>query len=91
MSSYLDKLAHVQFVIICQFSVAQMCTCKDMLAQYLGAPYLDNVMSHNELTRLNISFFLLTVFYVDKVFKVNLIICFSGLKGKKMYIGTFLD
>ena len=29
-----------------------MCTRVDTLAQYLGAPYLDDVMSHNELTTL---------------------------------------
>ena len=50
MSSYADKLAHVLVVINCQYSVARMCTREDMLAQYLGAPYLDDVMSHNELT-----------------------------------------
>ena len=50
MSIYSDKLAHVQVVINCRYYVAQICTCEDTLAQYLSAPYLDNVMSHNELT-----------------------------------------
>ena len=29
-SFYSDKLAHVQVVINCQYSVAQMCTCEDI-------------------------------------------------------------
>ena len=45
-----DKLAHVQVVINCPFSVAQMCTREDMLAHNLGAPYFDDVMSCNSLT-----------------------------------------
>ena len=35
MSIYLDKLAHIQVVIDCQYSVAQMCTSEDTLAHYL--------------------------------------------------------
>ena len=50
MSSYSDKFAHLQVVISCRYSVAQMCTREVKLAQYLGVPYLDDVMSHNELT-----------------------------------------
>ena len=46
---YLDKLAHIQVVINCQYSVAQMCTHKDTLAHYLGAPFIDDVMRHNML------------------------------------------
>ena len=50
MSIYSDKLAH------CQYSVVQLFTCEDKLAQYLGAPYLDD-MSHNELiTEMNNKF-----------------------------------
>ena len=49
MSIYSDKLAHVQVVINCRYSVAQMWTWEDMLAWYLGAPSLDAVMSHNGL------------------------------------------
>ena len=45
MSIYLDKLAHIHVVINCLYSVAQMCTREDTLAQYLGALYLDEVMS----------------------------------------------
>ena len=52
MSIYSDKLAHLQVVINSWYSVAQMCTREDMLTQYLGVPYLYDVMSHNELTTL---------------------------------------
>ena len=45
MSIYSDKLAHVQGVIKCQDSVAQMCTREDTLAHNLGAPHLDDIMS----------------------------------------------
>ena len=47
---YSDKLAHIQAVINCQYSVAQMCTCEDTLAHNLGALYIDDVMSYNLLT-----------------------------------------
>ena len=49
MSIYWDKLAHVQVVINCQYSVAQMCTYEDTLARYLGALSIDDVMRHNTL------------------------------------------
>ena len=49
MSIYSDKLAHVQVVIICRYSIAQMCTHEDLLAHYLGVLSLDDVMSHNTL------------------------------------------
>ena len=42
---YSDKLAHVQVVFNCQYSVAQMCTCENGLANILGAPSIDDVMS----------------------------------------------
>ena len=45
MSIYSDELAHVQVVINCWDSIAQMCTREDMLAHNLGTPYLDDVMS----------------------------------------------
>ena len=45
MSNYLDKLAYVEVVINGQNSIAQMHTREDMLA-YLGALYLDDIMSH---------------------------------------------
>ena len=47
---YSDKLAHVQVVVNCQYSITQMCTCEDMLAHNLGAPYCDDIMSYNSLT-----------------------------------------
>ena len=50
MSIYLDKLAHVQVGINCQYSIAQMCTREDTLAHNLGALYFDDVMSYNLLT-----------------------------------------
>ena len=50
MNIYSDKLAHIQVIINCQYSIAQMCTRKDTLAWCLGAPSMDDVMSHNELT-----------------------------------------
>ena len=36
MSIYSDKLAHVEVVIKWRYSVAQMCTRKDMLAHTFG-------------------------------------------------------
>ena len=32
-----------------------MCTPNDMLAHYIGAPYLDDIMSQNELTTYNLN------------------------------------
>ena len=51
---YLDKLEHVQVIINCWYSVAQMCNPEDTLAHYLGAPFLNDIMSHNELTTITI-------------------------------------
>ena len=50
---YLDKLAHVQVVINCRYSIAQMCTREDMLAHILGAPFIDDVMRYNTLVTIN--------------------------------------
>ena len=44
-----DKLAHIQVVINCRYSVAQMCTREDTLAHYLGPLFIDDVMRHNTL------------------------------------------
>ena len=44
------SIAHVQVDINCRYCIAQMCTSEDMLSHYLGVPYLDDVMSQNELT-----------------------------------------
>ena len=50
MSIYSDKLAHVQVVINCQYSVAHLCTSEAMLTHNLGALHFDDVMSYNLLT-----------------------------------------
>ena len=50
MSIYLDKLANVQVVINCQYSVEQICTREDARAHNSGAPYFEDVMSYNSLT-----------------------------------------
>ena len=50
MSIYSDKLAHVQAIINCQYSIGQMCTREDKLAHNLGMPRIDDVMSYNSLT-----------------------------------------
>ena len=51
MSIYSDKLAHIQVIINCRFSVAQMCTHEDILAHKLGTLSYDEVMSHNKLKK----------------------------------------
>ena len=48
MSIYSDKLAHVQVIINCRYSVAQMCTSEDTLAHILGALFIDD-MRYNTL------------------------------------------
>ena len=50
--TYSDKLAHVQVIINCQYSIAQMCTREDTLAHNLGVPYFDDVISYNSLTTI---------------------------------------
>ena len=45
MNIYSDKLAHLQVVINCLYSVAQMCTCEDTLAYILGTPSIDDVIT----------------------------------------------
>ena len=53
MRIYLDKLAHVQVVINCQYTIAQMCTCEDALAHNSALPYFGDIMSgYNSLTTL---------------------------------------
>ena len=54
MSIYSDKLAHVQVVIICPYSIAPLCTREDAVAHNLGAPCIDDVMSYNSLTTVGI-------------------------------------
>ena len=55
MSIYSDKLVHVQVVINCQYSVAQMCTRKNKLAHSLGATCLDDIMSFKRPSTVNIT------------------------------------
>ena len=50
MSIYSDKLRHVQVVINCLNSVAQLCTNKDTLAHILGVPSTDDIMSYDSFT-----------------------------------------
>ena len=47
MSIYTDKLAHVQVVFKCQYSVAQLCTREDWFAYISGAPSIDDIMTYN--------------------------------------------
>ena len=53
----------MQVVINCRYSIAQMCTRKDILASIFTRAVLDDVMSQNELTTIVImwmqSFFLI--------------------------------
>ena len=58
VSIYSDILAHIQVVINCQFSVAQMCTQEDAHAHLFTRAILDDVLSQNELKTLGyIGFF----------------------------------
>ena len=50
MNIYSDKLAHVQVVFNCRYSVAKMCTREVALAHFLGLLCIDDVMSYNSLT-----------------------------------------
>ena len=50
--NYSAKLTHVQVVINCRYSVAQMCTREDTLAHYLGMPFIDDFMRYNALITL---------------------------------------
>ena len=52
MSIYWDRLAHVQVVINCQYSVAQMCTREDTHTCLFTRAVLDEVMSQNEPTTI---------------------------------------
>ena len=54
MSIYLDKLAHIQVIINCPYSVAQLCTREDALAYILGAPSIDDAMSYNSITTFSL-------------------------------------
>ena len=80
---YLDKLAplQLQVVINCRYSVAQMWTCEDTLACYLGTLSSDDVMSHNTL---------ITLLFRDKLFDfilemLNLFNTLFGLFQPQVY------
>ena len=60
--NYSAKLTHVQVVINCKYSVAQMCTREDTLAHYLGVPFIDDVMRYNALLTLPFEYQTSTVF-----------------------------
>ena len=69
MSIYSDKLALIQVLINCPYSIAQMCTREDMLAHILGAAYIDDVMSYNSLTTI-----ILTHLFAKQIFRANLFV-----------------
>ena len=50
MNIYLDKLAHVQVIINCQYLIAQMRTSENALAHNLSTLCIDDVMSYNSFT-----------------------------------------
>ena len=52
MSIYSDKLAHVQVVLNCPYSVAQLCSRENTLAHNLGVLYFDDAMSYNSIAQL---------------------------------------
>ena len=52
MSFYSDKLAHVQVVNNCPYSIARMCTREDTLAYISGPLSIDEVMSYDSHTTL---------------------------------------
>ena len=54
MSIYSDKFAHVQVIINCRYSVVQMCTCEDGFTYISGTPSIDDVMSYNSLTTVDL-------------------------------------
>ena len=54
MSIYSNKLAHVQFVFNCWYSVAHLCTSEAALTHNLGALNFNDVMSYNSLTKLGL-------------------------------------
>ena len=73
--SYLAKLAHLQLVINCRYSVAQLCTRENMLAHILGMPYIDDVMSFDLLTTrfyINVfSRFAVQIFLLQTTFRIG--------------------
>ena len=49
MSIYSDKSAHVQVVINCRYSIAQMCSWEDIHDRLFMRAVVDDIMSQNEL------------------------------------------
>ena len=69
-----------------------MCTWEDTLAQYLGAPYLDDVMSQNELTAINDVTQISNFSDINDVLKRNFqtcISCSSSMSTPKIISDTF--
>ena len=52
MSIYSDKLAQVQVVFNCQYSIAQLHTREDGFAYISGSPSIDDFMRYNSLTTI---------------------------------------
>ena len=48
MSIYSDKLAHVEVVINCLYSVSQLCTCEDALAHNLFVQWITVVFNRTQ-------------------------------------------
>ena len=57
MSIYSDKLAHVQAVINCPYSVVQMCTWEGIHSPLFMRAVLVDVMSQNEVKTLVFGYF----------------------------------
>ena len=83
MSIYSDKLAHVQVVINCRYSVAQLCTREDRLAYILERSSIDDVMSYlsrkvsTQTGRYQLPIFRCTiVLSIDDVMSYNLLTTF---------------
>ena len=49
------QLTHVQVIINCLSFDAQLYTREDSLAHKIGAPYFDDIISHNLLTTQQVS------------------------------------
>ena len=55
MSIYSYKLAHVQVIINCPYSIAHLCTSEATLAYNLGAQHFDDIMSYNSLKTIGVA------------------------------------
>ena len=53
--SYSDKLTHVQVVITCRYSLAQLCIQEDIHTRLFRRSVLDDIMSQNEQTTMIMS------------------------------------